>query len=546
MTNKAKLSLRMKKSSKLIGVILILCLIQGLANAKQPVKRSVGKLQISIDPRMELLATVQLLSDYPVVNRDLSYSKEILTYFKSFSSQEAVSLTNSLLQNHGFSYDAPVTFMLYLSQPPELEPQIKFSDYLLKRSGEGNNLEQYRKAIKGFAETSNFETFWNKKTPFYNQILDMTIADMGGKDLVKAIEDYFNETKESYNIVISPSFRGGYGPRISDTDGKELIYACLSTTNWKDDIPYLSGSNLLYYVWHEFGHSFVNPLTDKYIDKVTSLNKLFEPIKDFMSRQAYGDWATCVNEHIIRAIHVRLMELHIDAQQSEALLENELKRRFIYIEPLIEKLKNFDNKRDNNRMTFSEFYPELLGVLDSLQKIEYWKQINTNFSGPLNAVSMEDKVAIIYPTQDADAEALKIVQDYTTMIFNRFYESKGGVILADTTALKTDLAGFGIIAYGTIESNLFLKHHAHSFPFKIENQTIYADKEYTDKDVKFISCVPNPYNSEKGMSIYTALSNKSIKDINNVFHGGEDYILFLNRETVVSKGFYKKNDKWTF
>jgi len=102
------------------------------------------------------------------------------------------------------------------------------------------------------------------------------------------------------------------------------------------------------------------------------------------------------------------------------------------------------------------------------------------------------------------------------------------------------------MAYGTIESNLFLKQYAATFPFKIENQTIYADKEYTDKDIKFISCVPNPHNKAKGMSIYTALSNKNIQDINNVSHGGEDYILFLNRETVISKGFYKKDGNWTF
>ena len=48
------------------------------------------------------------------------------------------------------------------------------------------------------------------------------------------------------------------------------------------------------------------------------------------------------------------------------------------------------------------------------------------------------------------------------------------------------------------------------------------------------------------MSIYTVLSNKNIQGINSVFHGGEDYILFLNRETILDKGYYKKNGKWTF
>jgi len=539
--------IKMKMLSKLASFILILCLNQGCIKAMQPVERSVGRLHISIDPRIELLSTIQLLSNYPVVNRDLPYSKDVFTYFEGFSSLEAVTLTNNLLQNYGFSYDAPVTFMLYLSQPIELEPKVMFSDYLLRRSGEGNNLEQYRKSIKAFAETSNFKDFWNNKIPFYNQILDLTIADMGGKDLVKAMEDYFNETQESYTIVIAPAFRGGYGPKIPDVDGKEHIYACLSTTNMKDNIPYLSGDNLLYYVWHEFGHSFVNPLTEKYAEKVTSLNQLYEPIRNWMSMQAYGSWETCVNEHIIRAIHIRLMELHIGSQQSKALLESDLKNRFIYIEHLIEKLKEFENQRDKNKITFSQYYPELLNVLDSLQKMEYWKQVKTNFSGPLNAVSMETKLAIIFPTQDPDAEALKIVQDYTQMIFSRFFEPRGSILLADTTALQTDLSEFGIVAYGAIESNLFLKQHASTFPFKIENQTIYADKEYTDKDIKFISCIPNPYNSEKGMSIYTALSNRAIEGINNVFHGGEDYILFLNRETVINKGFYNKDDeKWTF
>ena len=535
-----------KMLSKLASVILILCLNQGLVKAMQPVERSVGRLNISIDPRIELLSTIQLLSNYPVVNRNLPYSTEVLSYFEDFSSLEAVTMTSSLLQSYGFSYDAPVTFMLYLSQPPELEPTIMFSDYLLERSGRGDNLEQYRKSIKEFAEKSNFEDFWNSKVPFYNQILDMTISDMGAKDLVKAMEDYFNEAQESYNIVIAPAFIGGYGPKISDADGKEHIYACLSTTNQKDGIPYLSGDNLLYYVWHEFGHSFVNPLTAKYAEKVSSLNQLYEPIRNWMSMQAYGSWETSVNEHIIRAVHIRLMELHICSQQSKAMLENELRNRFIYIEPLIEKLKDFENQRDSKKITFSQYYPELLNVMDSLLKIEYWKQVKTNFSGPINAVSMEQKLAVIYPTQDPNTQALKIVQDYSKLIFGRFFESRGGVLLADTTALQTDLSEYGIITYGTIESNLFLKQHAPTFPFKVENQTIFADKEYTDKDIKLITCVPNPYNPEKGMLIYTALSNRSIQDINNVFHGGEDYILFLNPETIISRGFYNKNEKWTF
>ena len=439
----------MKKSYCILFLILFggLTQVSLIGQTIQPIERSIGKLHISIDPRIELLAAIHSLSNNKdLANRDLPYSKDILNYFELFSSHEAIKITESLRQKYGFSYDAPVAFMLHLSKPPELELQIKFSDYLLKRSGE-SDLEQYRKSIKQFAEISNFETFWNSKISLYNQILDMTIANMGGADFVKIMEDYFNETQESYNVIITPAFYGGKGAFTPNFDGNDIFHACLSTTDFKDDIPYLNRNNLLFYVWHEYGHFFVNPLTEKYSDRVASVNKLFEPIEKEMSNQSYGQWSTCVNEHIIRATTIRLLEL-FDSQQSKGLMGNELRNHFIYIEPILEKLKVFENQRDKNKITFSEFYPELLNTLDSLLKIEYWKQFNTNFRGPINGAFInngvwEEKISVIYPTQDLDAEALKVAQEHVTLIFERFFKSRGGVLLADTAALKTDLSEFG-------------------------------------------------------------------------------------------------------
>ena len=544
----------MKKLNSFLILILFVCFNQVLVNGQiiQPIERSIGKLQISIDPRMEILSTVQVLSNYPMIKRDLPYSKDIVNSFESFSSHEAVTMNNTLLQS-GFTYHVPVTFMLHLSQLPKLEPKIAYTEEAMKRSGGNDNLEQYRKAIKQFAEKTDFEAFWNSKVLFYNQILDLTIAEINDIDLTKVLEGYFNEAFDSYNITISPLFIGGYGVNITDADGKVAIYGCLTTTNTKDGIPFLNRDYLLEFVWHEFGHSFVNPLTNKYSDRVKSLNMLFEPIKEFMSHSAYGGWESCVNEHVIRAVGVRLLELNLGAQQAKASLEKELQQRFIYIEPLIEKLKYFEIQRDNNKMTFSEYYPELLNGLDSLLKIEYWKQVNMNFNGTIIGTIMGEKIAIIYPTHDSDIEALKIAHEQPLQLFDRFVKPMGGILLADTTALKTDLSEYGIMAYGTIESNLFLKRYASVFPFRIDNQAIYADKEYTDKDLKFITCVPNPQNPQKGMSIFTALSNRALKGIDEALYENDfqflsdDYILFLNRKTVICRGFFKKDeDKWKF
>ena len=539
----------MKKNS-LLGLIIFLFLNQMSAQKEiiESVERSVEKLHISIDPRMELLSTIQLLSNYRFIDRDIPYSKKIIKNFKSFKTQDAVKMTNTLLKKYGFSYDAPVEFMLYLSQPPELKLNLPFSDYLIERAYNEDNLEQYRKSIKEFSENANFGTFWNKNIPFYNQILDMTVKRMNRTDWIQVLEEYYNETQKSYNIIISPAFMGGYGPHIPDSDGKKMIYACIHTNDIIDGIPYLNNNGMLYYVWHEFSHSFVNPLTEKCAERVTASEKLFEPIKNFMYRHAYTDWETCVNEHIVRAIEVRLFELYVNEEKSKEKLNNEIKNYFIYIEPLIEKLKEFEKQREEQHITFSDFYPEFLNLFDSLQKIEYWKEKTRLFAGPINAVQDEEKIAYIYPTQDKNKKALKIAQDYSFKMFNLHAKSKNVLFLADTIALQTDLSEYGIFAYGTIESNLFLKQHVASFPFRIENRTMFADKEYTGKDIKLITCVPNPLNPEKGMLIYTAHSNKNInKDIINMVRSGRlDYILFYNKSNIVRGALYNKNEKWEF
>ncbi|WP_291530663.1 DUF4932 domain-containing protein [Bacteroides sp. UBA939] len=540
----------MKNTCHFLSFMLCLVLSQSLVKGAtiQPIERTVGKLKITIDPRMELLAVIHTLStNMDLADRVVPYSKEIASYFDSFSSHEAVKLTESLHQKYNFNSDAPVAFMLHLSQPMELEPTAKYSNYITGRSSGSDNLEQYRKAMKQFAEASGFEAFWNSKIPFYNQILDMTIANMGEIDLVEAMEDYFNETQDFYNIIITPAFRGGKGGFVTGNDGKDRFSTTISTTQIKDGIPYLSADNIRFYIWHEYGHFFVNPLGNKYAERVKSTDSLFEPIKKGMYGQGYRYWYTCVNEHIIRATTVRLYDLRLGSPQSKGLLDSELKRRFIYIEPLVEKLKDFDRQRDENNVTFSAFYPELLNVLDSLQKIEYWKQFNMSFQGPFSTV-MAERMSVIYPTRDSDAEALKVAQDYALQVANMLPPGMA-TLLADTTALQTDLSECGIFTLGTIESNLFLKQYASTLPFKVENQTMYADKEYTDVNLKFVTCVPNPHNPQNGMLIFTALSNKAIQDIFNpsLLSSYNDYILFLNNETIISRGVYKnKENKWTF
>ena len=62
------------------------------------------------------------------------------------------------LLNSGFSYDAPPTFILHLGPLPDLDLVHEYSDYLIRRAGGREKLEEFRLALKAFAQESEFSS----------------------------------------------------------------------------------------------------------------------------------------------------------------------------------------------------------------------------------------------------------------------------------------------------------------------------------------------------------------------------------------------------
>jgi hypothetical protein len=391
--------------------ILLVCYPGISQNILQPVSKQIGKLSFSVDPRMELLCAAQIQADYPVISKNpKKIYDEFKTYFAPYKEHAAVKTTFELLKNNDFSYDAPITYMLYLSQPLELKQQIPFSEYLIKRAGSNDNLVKYTTNLQNFAVQSNFENFWNQHLTLYKSIIEQTVNQLKDKPLIEQLESYYGRDQNSYNIILSPMFAGGKGPKLQASNGKYDLYACIQTTKIKDSIPYLHLLDIYYYAWHEFGHSFVNPLTEKYLDLVNKSGYLFDPIVDEMKQQAYSNWATCVNEHIIRAVVIRMQEIynHWDANASFMAIAMERRKQFIYIDRVIDKLKEYEIKHNETKITFEQYYPELIKAFN-ISKTELDSILaNFKFEGPVNTVSV-GKTILIYPTFQSDTFPLNSV-----------------------------------------------------------------------------------------------------------------------------------------
>ena len=223
-------------------------------------------------------------------------------------------------------------------------------------------------------------------------------------------------------------------------------------------------------------------------------------------------------------------------------MENEKLFHFAYIEPLVEKLKQFEKERQTKNITFSEYYPTLLSVFDSLSYSDNEYLLNPPFLGPIRTVLSSRKIAIIYPTNDSDTTALRNIYNYTSNI--QKMKSEVSILCSDSAALGMDLSDYSIMVYGTIKSNLFLNKYKETFPFKISGNTILTDKKQEGTRLRIIACLPNPTNNKRGMMVNTSTSNRNIKGVSNPFT--DDFIVFEDIENILQHGSFKKGETWSF
>lgn len=507
-------------------------------------------LKIMVDQRIELLAVVQVLSDYHekyglLTGFDFPYKRDVNLFFSPYKEHLVIKIFNKMSSN-SFSYDAPPTLMLHLSNPPQLELEIPLTDDLINRGGGKEQISKFLEALRDFAKVSQFELFWNSHRGTYEEMVAHIQNQIKGNEYIADIEEYYGMHQNSYMIIVSPLFHsGGFGPRVERRTGVFDIYNITGTNSIENGFPrFGSTDHLKYIAWHEFSHSFVNPITSVFSKEINKYAKLYSPISNHMRIQAYPDWQTCLNEHIVRAVTTRLSYLKINQETGDNALFNERKRGFFYIPALCERLKYYESNRDKFK-TFSEFYPEVIKVFEELANRDLGKDFySIPFEGTINAVGFDkNSVIIIIPTNEEDPVIQMNIHDFVNE-YHKFYPESS--IIMDTEAMKRDLSEYSLIVFGTMEGNKWLKENSSIFPFKIEPNRIVADTVYEGVDLRFISAWPHPQNPKRGVLVYTAQQAKDIIRINSVFHGPTDYVVARER-SIIKAGNYKKiKNHWSF
>jgi hypothetical protein len=339
-------------------IFLILFLVSFISNGQKQ------ELNITIDERIETIYTIAFLDDYFLINKhDNLYKSKLENDFKALKNHKAVALFNTLSEKHGFNFNNVTDWVLQFGEFPELNKVREVINPDSFDESKGDYLiNKFKKEFISFNQDPLFQAYLVEINALNEKVINQVKESKSIQHLPAYLEKYYGNELGSYNLILSPLVHsGGFNSKFI-ADGKIEVYAIIGPNGEIEHIPYFEKKYLeMDMVLHEFGHSFVNPLTEKFQKEIETIKAKYynERLKKDGKSQGYGEWKHLFNELVIRAITIRIANEYFGAEKAEELLNFEKSIGFSLVESIVEILKEYENSR-GKYSRFDDFYPILI------------------------------------------------------------------------------------------------------------------------------------------------------------------------------------------
>lgn len=334
------------------------------------------KILVEVNPYLEFMNSILLTSKYNEITKpdvgyglmsEISneYTMAIKKHFEPYLGNEIYRTLENMIPN-GFMFSRPVELMLSLGKSNDFSMVYTPSDICIKLCGGMDNMKKFLLMLKQFAQETNYFAFFDTVSNHYNSFIDKVIEHTQRYPFIPLLEDEFGTRQNSYNCIISSLMVGNFGIIFrNDKTNLADLYSVVTTEVVSDDIEkneFNKGALSANLVFHEFSHSFINPLTDKYFSIAEGYINAYESLKKYKLpyfESGYYDWKECINEHFVRAMAIHLL-IKCDRQEwADEYLRDELRCGYLYIPDILERYKFYDQNRLKYR-TFEDYYPQLL------------------------------------------------------------------------------------------------------------------------------------------------------------------------------------------
>jgi hypothetical protein len=330
----------------------------------KPVQQINHSIQVSVDPRVELMSIIQTISRYRDVfpfllnAESFPYSEAVIRHFAAYADHPVIKAFDEIGQQpRMFNFMAPPTTMLYLHEDLTLRDDVVWPEAVLARIGGRENLEAFTEHLRAFSAATDFADFYADHWAYYEALVAAVVPKLGVKDYVQELEAFYGMHQSSYNLILVSLYgHVGFGPYLDTITGERHIYNILGPQKLQDGVSIFGDETYFKMMQrHEFSHSFVNPLTDKHWTQAQTYAYVYDTLTP---RKVCGEWQECVNEYIIRAVTTYLAFQDGEAD-GQAALEAERGRNVAFIDALLASIRDYASHREQYP-TLDDYYPRLL------------------------------------------------------------------------------------------------------------------------------------------------------------------------------------------
>jgi Domain of unknown function (DUF4932) len=317
-------------------------------------------MQVVVDPRIELMGILQLLAGSDLSTRyDFAYRRAVTTHFAPWMQHPAVTQMRHM-RDAGFAFDAVPTLFLHCTPTPDLRVMMPLPPEMLIRAGGMEQVTTLVTTVGSFVADSQFQAFITDAQPLFDMVVRHTrpVVEAATADLAAYVGVPLDQSWVVLGLLLH---HGGFGVQVETmADAGVDAYAVIGPAGVEADQPTFGDAPwVAELTQHELAHSVINPLTGHYAAEVKDAANQHAAIAEVMAAQAYATWPTIVNEHIIRAITIRLAAQRAGAITAARLAEAEQQRGFMYLPQLLNHLIAYEQQREQYP-TIADYYPTLL------------------------------------------------------------------------------------------------------------------------------------------------------------------------------------------
>jgi len=197
----------------------------------------------------------------------------------------------------------------------------------------------------------------------------------------------------------------------------------------------------------------------------------------------------------------------------------------------------------------------LLTILFCIIIIQFsHRAVGTALQGPIDDIFDKKlkQLVIVYSTGAQEGEQLGNYARRVSVLLKR-RTSVEIPVYPDTAVSERMLKEHSLILYGPVGENSVADRMRDYFPFSFSGSTLVrGSRRLTDRPWRLIFIVPNPYNAQHYVLVYTAAEAQNVVGINLLGHPNftrgdtTDYVL-ADGSGNVERGYFEKEDyvRWS-